>query len=127
VLQFGVGSFCPDFDALQGAYFLGLPQKDQVVLVVEIFLETIKIGFEADGVRVAEGIAFAFGFVRDLGKTSKAEVEVPFPPRVGDSRVECAVPMYVSGSHSGHVFTSSMSANSLRIRFSQHKPPEIAI
>jgi hypothetical protein len=53
------------------------PPKDQVVLVAEIFLEPIKVGFEADRVRGAEGVAFASGFVRDLGKTSEPEVEIP--------------------------------------------------
>ena len=48
--NFGVGFFCPDLDALQSAFFLWLPQKDQVVLVVEVFLEAIEVGFEADRV-----------------------------------------------------------------------------
>jgi hypothetical protein len=96
--NFGVGLFCPDLDPLQGAFLHWLPQKDQVVLVVKVFLEPIKVGFEADRVRGAEGVAFASGFVRDLGKTSEPEVEISrsqdsesIPPRAWDSRVECAV------------------------------------
>lgn len=75
--NFGVGLFCPDLEPLQGAFLHGLPQKDQVVPVVEVFLEPIKVGFEAGRVRGAKGVAFASGFVRDLGKTSEAEVEIP--------------------------------------------------
>ena len=74
--NFGVGFLCPDLDALQIAFSLRLPQKDQVVLVVEVFLETIEVRFEADRVRSAEGVAFASGFVRNPGKTSEAEVKI---------------------------------------------------
>jgi hypothetical protein len=52
------------------------PQKDQVLLVVEVFLEAIEVGFEANRFRGAGGVAFASGFVRNLGKTSEAEVKI---------------------------------------------------
>jgi hypothetical protein len=44
----GVGFFGPDLDALEAALPFGLGEEDQVVLVVEVLLETIEIGFEAD-------------------------------------------------------------------------------